>query len=181
MTLDEYVEEYGRRVRSGKELSLVQEEMRQWMRDDPPSPEEVCSFLRDVKKNPDLEKAATKFDCLWFNLRPEYVPLLNDILSDDEHLKRWHWPVLLALDELADPRSIPALTKAVGYRYDYDPMFSIPKRALEALAYIDTPEAKAVLEQALTSDEFDLRRIAHSLLDLDFTESEFEDGWEDEG
>jgi hypothetical protein len=107
--------------------------------------------------------ASLVFVAAWFAPSPEYVPLLCRIVSSGE-TANWHEQSIELLGVLASVEAIPALTKAVDYRWDFDEWLSIPLKALRSLKAIGTSNALRVLSEAAHSDVTEIREEAASLL-----------------
>ncbi|MBN3889386.1 MAG: hypothetical protein HWQ43_09465 [Nostoc sp. JL31] len=69
------------------------------------------------------------------------------------------------MDVLRDERAIPALSKALTYRWYYDTWLNVPRKSLLALAEIRTPEAKMIIESASQSPEELISEDANLILD----------------
>ena len=54
---------------------------------------------------------------------------------------------------------------ALTYRWSYDAGLSVPKKALLALAEIETPEAIKIIKEAMKSSEELIRDYANMLLE----------------
>jgi HEAT repeat protein len=100
----------------------------------------------------------------WYNCSRDYVPILCQILNSESH-NGLQENVIEILDELRDRRAIPGLSKALTYRWSYDAGLSVPKKALLALAEIETPEAIAIVKEATQSSEELIRDEANILLE----------------
>ncbi|MEW4452048.1 HEAT repeat domain-containing protein [Bremerella sp. JC817] len=133
------------------------------LRATPPSSEEVLALLHVIREQPQYELASFVMVAAWFQLSPDYVPVLCEIVLDTR-CNDWHEQAIELLDELRDPASIPALIAAIGYRWDYDPWYNVPRKALQALAAIETPEAIAAIQSATTSDIDLIRQEAIDML-----------------
>ena len=65
-----------------------------------------------------------------------------------------------ALDEIADPRSVPFLVEAMWWTPDWDEYLQLAKKCVWALARIGTPEALEALRDAATVGSDILREEA---------------------
>jgi HEAT repeat protein len=143
-------------------LTLL-DEMRAEFHRSPPKPSEVVDLLEELHSNPRFPGASLVFVAAWFSLSQDYIPLLCEIVSSEE-LAPWHEQAVELLGELPDPVSVPALTKAVGYRWDFDEWRSVPRKALQSLFAIGTQDALAVVKEANHSDVPEIREQAHELM-----------------
>ncbi len=151
--LDKYLELFRDSSTSGRyadTLALL-DEMRSEFRRSPPKPLEVVKLLQEVLSNPRLPAASLVFVAAWHSLSQDYVPPLCQIVLSEE-LAPWHEQAIELLGQLADPASIPALTKALGYRWDFDEWLSIPRKALQSLFAVGTEDAMAAVKEATHSD-----------------------------
>lgn len=145
--------------------SKIGDEMRRELRNSPPSVDEVIQELEKYALNPKHPGASLVMTAAaWCNLSQDYTPILCKILNSESH-NGLHENVVEILDELCDERAIPALSKALTYRWSYDEWFSVPRKALQALAEIDTPEAMAIIKDATQSSEELIREEANMLLE----------------
>ncbi len=87
------------------------------------------------------------------------VEPLCDVLSVRDGYVQHEW-VAEILGEIGDPRAIPALRDCCAFDVGGDPFRSLPKRCLEALAAIGTPEAIAAIREQLASPWIELREEA---------------------
>jgi HEAT repeat protein len=97
---------------------------------------------------------------------PGLVEPLCELLSIRDEYVQHEWVAEL-LGEIGDPRAIPALRDACSFDVNGDPFRSLPKRCLEALAEIGTPEAMAVVREQLTSPWVEVREWAAELLEVE--------------
>lgn len=130
----------------------------------PSSVDEVIQELEKYALNPKHPGASFVMSAAWYNLSRDYVPILCQILNSESH-NGLHENVVEILDELRDERAIPALSKAVTYRWSYDEWFSVPRKALQALAEFETPETMTILKEATQSSEELIRDEANMLLE----------------
>ncbi|AMV26081.1 PBS lyase HEAT-like repeat protein [Gemmata sp. SH-PL17] len=75
-----------------------------------------------------------------------------------------HEWVAEVLGEMGDPRAIPALRAACSFEVAGDAFRSLPKRCLEALIAISTPEAVAAAREQLASPWPEVREWAAEVL-----------------
>ena len=96
--------------------------------------------------------------------RNEYVDILCRILElGDANAPNEN--IIELLIDLEDERSVAALKKAIGYRFDVDPGLQIPKKALEGLCAIGTKEAIDILERISKNESTDLYSEAKFFLE----------------
>lgn len=91
------------------------------------------------------------------------VEPLCEVLSVRNAYLQHEWVAEL-LGEMGDPRAIPALRAACSFEVAGDAFWSLPKRCLEALVAISTPEAVAAAREQLTSPWPEVREWAAELL-----------------
>ncbi|GAA4441806.1 HEAT repeat domain-containing protein [Bremerella cremea] len=167
--LSEFLKRYQTRCREASEakeyskVTRISEEMTRELRATPPSSDEVLALLRVIPEQPRYELASSVMVSAWFQLSQDYVPVLCEIVLDTR-CNSWHEQAIELLDELRDPASVPALVAAIEYRWGYDPWYSVPRKALQALAVIETPEAIAAIQSATTSDVDLIRQEAIDML-----------------
>ncbi|MDY7008715.1 MAG: HEAT repeat domain-containing protein, partial [Cyanobacteriota bacterium] len=131
----------------------------------PLSVDEVIQELEKYALNPEHPRASFVITtAAWCNLSRDYVPILCQILNSESH-NGLHENVIEILDELRDERAIPVLSKALTYRWSYDFGLSVPKKALLALAEIETPEAMTIIKEATQSSEELIRDDANLFLE----------------
>ena len=83
-----------------------------------------------------------------------------------DELSAWHEQAIELLGELSNPDAVHALTRSLGYRWDFDEWLSIPSKALQSLVAIGTEVALAVVKHATQSDVPEIRNEAAELLEL---------------
>ena len=146
-------------------LSLkLNDEMRKEFQDLPPSVNEVIHELEKFASNPSYPGASFIMTAAWNNLSKDYTLLLCQILNDDR-TNSLHEPVVEILGELSDERAIYALSKALTYRWSYDEWLNVPRKSLQALAVIGTPEAMREIKEATYSSEDLIREDAKMILE----------------
>jgi len=149
-----------------RESSRISDEMRREFQNSPTSVEEVIQELEKYALNPKHPGASFVMIAAWHNLSRDYVPILCQILNSESHsYNGLHENVVEILDELRDERAIPALSKVVTYQWSCDNWFGVQKKALLALAEIETPEAMAIVKEATQSSEEIIRHYANMLLE----------------
>lgn len=87
------------------------------------------------------------YDCYKSGLTPGHVPALMGLLRQPWHYQ--HEDVVLALQELKDPRAVDALYEEAHASYEYlayNDSCALARKCTWALADIGTLEAKAKLE-----------------------------------
>ncbi|BBD59696.1 hypothetical protein NIES2109_24870 [Nostoc sp. HK-01] len=147
-----------------RETDRIADEMRKEFETSPPSVSEVIQELKKYASNPDYPGASFVMMAAWSNLSKDYTPILCQILNDESN-NGLHESVVELLDVLRDERAIPALSKALTYRWSYDIWFNVPRKSLLALAEIGTPEAKMIIESADQSPEELISEDANLILD----------------
>lgn len=92
--------------------------------------------------------------CFSFGLRPELLPTLTRLTDASFH--QAHENIASALDDLRDPRSIPALLRLAATVPDYlawDENRALARKAIFGLGNLQTAQADAALDQlARTAD-----------------------------
>ncbi|MBD2493762.1 HEAT repeat domain-containing protein [Nostoc sp. FACHB-280] len=146
------------------ESSLLLKEMNKEFETSPPLVSEVIQELEEYASNPDYPVASFIMMAAWSNLSKDYTPILCQILNDENN-NGLHESVIELLDVLRDERAIPALSKALTYRWSYDEWLNVPRKSLLALAEIGTPEAKIIIESAAQSPEELISEDANLILD----------------
>jgi HEAT repeat protein len=141
----------------------INKDMIQEFKISPPPINEVIEELNKIILNPDYPGASLALRAIWSNLSGDYTPLLCQIL-DNELNQDFHEQIVEILDELADERAIPTLSKAVKYQWSYDEWLSIPKKSLQALAAIGTPEAITIIKDATKMPEDLISEHANMIL-----------------
>jgi PBS lyase HEAT-like repeat len=91
------------------------------------------------------------------------VEPLCELLSVRDGYLQHEW-VAETLGEIGDPRAISALSSACSFDVSGDAFRSLPKRCLEALIGIGTPEALAAVESQRSSPWAEVRECAEVLL-----------------
>ncbi|MGB3509535.1 MAG: HEAT repeat domain-containing protein [Microcoleaceae cyanobacterium] len=162
-TIDKYLKLF-KEAPNSRVSSRIGNEMRRELEDSPPSVDEVIQELEKYALNPKYPGASFAMRAAWYNLSRDYVPILCQILNSESH-NGLHENVIEILDELRDERAIPALSKALTYRWSYDAGLSVPKKALLALAEIETPEAMKIIKEATKSSEELIRDEANLFLE----------------
>ncbi|MDZ8093947.1 MAG: HEAT repeat domain-containing protein [Nostoc sp. DedQUE05] len=148
-----------------RETDRIANEMRKEFDTSPPSVSEVIQELEKYASNPeDYPGASFVMMAAWRNLSKDYTPILCQILNDESN-NGLHESVIELLDVLRDERAIPALSKALTYRWSYDEWLNVPRKSLLALAEIGTPEAKMIIESAAQSPQELISEDANLILD----------------
>lgn len=148
-----------------RETDRIANEMKKEFDISPPSVSEVIQELEKYASNPaDYPAASFVMMAAWRNLSKDYTPILCQILNDESN-NGLHESVIELLDVLRDERAIPALSKALTYRWSYDEWLNVPRKSLLALAEIGTPEAKMIIESAVQSPEELISEDANLILD----------------
>lgn len=91
------------------------------------------------------------------------VQPLCALLSVRDRYLQHEW-VAEILGDIGSPLAVPALLDTCSFDLDCDVFRSLPKRCLQALAAIGTPEAMAAIESQLSSPWQDVRWEASELL-----------------
>ena len=130
----------------------------------PPDFEDVLPLLEEVRADPDLPIATYVFQAARYELSRRYVPVLCEIVESERHAA-WHMPAIELLGELELPDAIPALRKALDYRWDESIFGNVPEAALDALRAIGTRDALSVIEDARHSSVPEVREAAAELLE----------------
>jgi HEAT repeat protein len=125
---------------------------------------DVIRYLNDMAAGVPPVGASLVFTPIWCNLSNVYEQPLCRIL-ESEQAKGFHEQSVEVLSEIGSPHAIAALKKAIGYRWDYDLWLSVPKKALQALQSIGTPEAISIILEAAASSDSRIREEAKSLLE----------------
>lgn len=149
-----------------RETDRIAGEMKKEFKTSPPSVSEVLQELEKYASNPaDYQGASLLVGrAAWSNLSKDYTPILCQILNDESN-NGLHEPIVEILDVLRDERAIPALSKALTYRWSYDEWLNVPRKSLLALAEIGTPEAKMIVKEATQSSGELIRDDANMILD----------------
>lgn len=146
------------------ESSRLLKEMNKEFETSPPSVSEVIQELEKYASNPDYPGARFIMMAAWSNLSKNYTSILCQILNDENN-NGLHESVIELLDVLRDEKAIPALSKALTYRWSYDTWLNVPRKSLLALAEIETPEAKIIIESAVQSPEELISEDANLILE----------------
>lgn len=162
-TIDKYLKLFEESPNS-RASSRIHDKMIKEFKNSPPSVDEVIQEFEKYALNPEYPRASFVMIAAWYNLSRNYLPILCQILNSESH-NGLHENVVEILDKLRDERAIPALSKALTYRWSYDAGLSVPKKALQALAEIETPEAMAIIKEATQSSEELIREEANILLE----------------
>jgi HEAT repeat protein len=160
-TIDKYLKLFKESPNS-HESSTISSEMRRELQNLPSS--EVIQELEKYALNPKYPGASFLMIAAWYNCSLEYVPILCQILNSENH-NGLHENVVEILDKLRDERAIPALSKALTYRWSYDEWLNVPRKSLLALSEIGTPEAMMIIKEATQSPEELIREDATMILE----------------
>lgn len=147
-----------------KNSSRIADEMKKEFEISPPLVSEVIEEFRKYALTSHYSGASILLSAAWSNLSKDYTPILCQILND-EIRNGLHEPIVEILDELRDERAIPALSKALTYRWPDDEWLNVPKKSLLALAEIGTPEAIMIIQEATKSPEELIRDYANMILE----------------
>ena len=164
-TINKYLKLFKESPNISSTLKLS-DEMRKEFQTSPPSVDEVIKELEKFALNPQYPGASLVITAAWCNLSSDYTPILCQILNDECN-NVLHEPIVEILDELGDERAVPALSKALTYRWSYDEWLSVPRKSLQALALIGTPDAMIIIKEATKSPDelicedakYDFRKI----------------------
>ncbi len=124
---------------------------------------EVVGGLRGLLNDRDWARVV-----LWLEVasaRPNcgLVEPLCELLSVRDGYLQQEWVAEL-LGEIGDPRAVAALGDACSFEVEGDAFRSLPKRCLQSLAAIGTPDAQAAVESQLLSPWPEVRREAAEIL-----------------
>lgn len=163
--LREQLEGYSSRMirARGHLTEQILAEMRKEFKSTPPNVNSVLDLLQEILEERDLPYTSLVFVAAWHNLSQLYVPFLCKIVLN-KSLNGWHEMSVDLLYDLPNPDAVEALKAAVDYRWDCDAFLCVPKKALEALSNINTPEAIEVITQASQSSDEVIREAATFLL-----------------
>lgn len=114
-TIDKYLKLF-KEAPNNNVPSRIGDEMRREFQNSPPSVDEVIQELEKYALNPKYTGASFVVRATWYNLSRDYVPILCQILNSESH-NGLHENVIEILDELGDERAVPALSKALTYRW----------------------------------------------------------------
>lgn len=109
------------------------------------------TFAKEIKDAIALEKVLSfdnesKFNNLHTNI-------LCQLLLEDWHES--HEDILMTLETIKDPASIPAIVQSLSLKLDYYTGNEMPRKAIWALRAINTPEAIREIEKLTDSpDDF---------------------------
>lgn len=159
--LEEYVSRFQQASRA-KDYSMTDQilkEMLKSLKSTPPDVNNILDLLKEILEGRDLPYTSLVFVAAWQNLSQLYVPSLCKIVLT-ESLNDWHEQAIELLGDLPNADAVAALKAAIDYRWDYDEFLSVPKKALEALSNINTPEAIEVITQASQSSDEVIREAA---------------------
>jgi|GEM_PF-7120923 len=165
-TIDSYSEKMRVAANEGRyndSLALL-EEFRSEVRNKSFSASEILDLLCKPNFTDVGSKYQLAFTAAWYNLSPTYVARLNALLAD-ENASNVHEQVIELLVELGDESSVPALEKAMSYRWDFDEWLSIPKKSLQALNAIGTDRALEIVRMAAQSEIEEIKEEALACLD----------------
>lgn len=161
-TIEKYLKLFKEASNAGESLRISQE-MKKEFAASPPSISEVIQEFEKYVSNPDYPGASFVMSAAWSNLSKDYTPILCQLLNNESN-NGLHEPIVEILEVLRDERAVPALSKAVTYRWSYDIWFIVPRKSLLALAEIGTPEAIMIIKQATQSSEELIRDDANMIL-----------------
>jgi HEAT repeat protein len=147
-----------------RESSRLSKELDKEFETSPPSVSEVIQELEKYASNPKHPGASLVMSAAWSNLSKDYTPILCQLLNNESH-NGLHEPIVEILDVLRDERAVPALSKALTYRWSYDEWLNVPRKSLLALAEIGTPEAIIIIKEATQSFEELIRDDANMILE----------------
>lgn len=167
--LDDLFRDYALRFQIASSAKRLDEtlrlldEMKRTLDNNPPETAEIVRRLEKIASDDGDEFASFVLVAAWSNLSCDYCPALCRIL-ELERCNGQHEQAVELLAEVGDARAIPSLTKAVDYRWSYDEWLNVPRKALQALFAIGTPESLAVIRHAAGSSDDYIRGEAESLL-----------------
>jgi len=170
MTLRETVKRFSDRMRTASsekrytDTIKILDELRAELRAEPPEESEVITLLQEVYDSKSVSDAQYGFIAAWSNLSSTYVPILCEIVESEE-CQSVHDPAIELLSEFSDPRAFDVLKKAVSYRWDYDEWLHVPRKALQGLSRIGSPEAVEIIKTAASSQEEEIQNEAVEILD----------------
>lgn len=146
----------------GEHLALFNEYVKE-MRSRPYSVDQICADLAEVLRAGDatlVQMVLIAAEC-----KPDrcYVDVLCDILRNDK-MSNMHINVCGLLGEIGEPNAVECLHDAIAMVRDWDKELEIPKSALEALAEIDTPEARHIIGSMAQTGPPILREAAREFL-----------------
>ncbi|TCZ64239.1 HEAT repeat domain-containing protein [Flaviaesturariibacter aridisoli] len=116
---------------------------------------QILMMLNDAFNSKDSEEVEYSM-LLGFHLNafsPEYAPLLCKLLLADWHYK--HEDIVFILQKLKNPNTVDCLYDVIFAKFsylEYDDSYSLARKAIHALADIDTNEARAMLQRLSNSD-----------------------------
>ncbi|MEG4529779.1 HEAT repeat domain-containing protein [Microcoleus sp. D2_18a_D3] len=162
-TIEKYLKLF-KEASNGEESLRILKEMNKEFEALPPSISEVIQEFKKYVSNPDYPGASFVMSAAWSNLSKDYTPILCQILNNESHYGL-HERAIEILEVLRDERAVPALSKALTYRWSYDIWFIVPRKSLFALAEIGTPEAIMIITEATQSSEELIRDDATMILE----------------
>ena len=168
--LDEVIQTYMRKFQAAAnerrygDTLRIGEEMKSQFRADPPAVSEVNRYLDAMAGGYPLPGSDLVFTAVWCNPLRVFQKALCRIL-ESEAAKDFHEQAVELLGEIGDSEAIPALRKALDFRWDYDEWLFVPRKSLRVLHSIGTPESLAIIKQAIASSETLIREEAISLLE----------------
>jgi HEAT repeat protein len=124
---------------------------------------EIASGLRGLLADRNSLKIILWVDAAITRPSVGLVEPLCELLSVRDGYLQHEWVADL-LGEIGDPRAVAALSSACSFDVSGDPFRSLPKRCLEALAAIGTPEALGAIEAQLSSPWPEVQQEAAELL-----------------
>lgn len=146
----------------GAHLALFNEYVKE-MRSHPYSVDQIYSDLAEVLRMGD--KTLAQMVLIAAECKPDrrYVDVLCDILRNAE-MSNMHINVCSLLGEIGDPSAVECLRDATVATLDWDNKLEVPKSALEALAEIDTLQAREIIESIAQNGPPMLREEARDIL-----------------
>ena len=163
-TIDKYLNLFKNSQNTRATLKLHDEMIKEFQAL-PPSVDEVIQELEKFASNSQYPGASFAITAAWSNLSRDYTPILCQILNDELN-NSLHEPIVEILGELRDERAFPALSKALTYRWSYDEWLNVPRKSLQALALIGTPEAMIIIKEASKSPEDLICEDANMILEM---------------
>ncbi|MEG3984866.1 HEAT repeat domain-containing protein [Microcoleus sp. D3_18a_C4] len=167
-TIEKYLQLFKEASNAEESFRFLQE-MKKEFAASPPSISEVIQEFEKYVSNPDYPGASFAMSAAWSNLSKDYTPILCQLLNNESHYGL-HELAIEILEVLRDERAVPALSKALTYRWSYDIWFIVPRKSLWALAELETPEAIMIIKEATQSSEELIRDDANMILEY-FRES----------
>src|SRR5450756_1490554 len=130
-------------------------------------PDQVLDRLKQAADSKNAnEIGQVMLEVFSVGVRPEFVPVLIDLLSQERHYK--HEDIISAFQTLKDPRTVEVIYRASFIRHDYldyDDTFGLARKCTWALADIGTEEALAKLRLLAKSENSMVSGYAQKRID----------------